>query len=244
MPPKHQTRYRADTLIKSFTPLTAKHQMTRASDVAKAVDEDLHYNMHVANTEEFLAKILPIPDAHVDAIYDRLQQQGHYDAVERHWVTSPPNPDPKQQKGPSVASSKARKTPLEKEFYGPFVEVATAIRNVCTALVKSKVITRGDDCVDGAWVNRADTALETRDADAASIRPDIVNASLSDNYEKLEQLIRDLTPKSNKVCISQIFVVVSSLICPSQSPEISPGTNDSHDKVRCMHRHMSQYLNH
>jgi hypothetical protein len=151
-------RSRADTGIKASTGSFVFRGKTMKIDVDEAVQKELS-SCQLADTDEFLKKILPVDEDLVSQIYNKLVAGGHYDEQTKQWQNLPRIPKE------------------EASMYGPFANLANAIRVAST--IPFYCSNLGQRC---NWYDRHEQQPKSRDENAPAIRPDLVCA-LGDEKE-------------------------------------------------------------
>ncbi|KAA1475414.1 hypothetical protein DENSPDRAFT_424375 [Dentipellis sp. KUC8613] len=115
------------------------------------IKRELQESTFIADTDNFLSNILPVPSGQVDIIYDLCTQEQIPDYYNGRWTRF-------------LASPKK-----EKELYDPIVAVANSILAKCR---QPNGITLKVD--DAYWKARPDESPSSRDEFTALIRPDLV----------------------------------------------------------------------
>lgn len=137
---------------------------TKAADVQRMIqDEITTENLHVAETDDFLAKLFPVDSAIVETVYNALVQSQAYDAEKKWWKNFPEG---------KVA---------EQGYYKPFTEAVESIRTASP----------GSGILHCRWVDRHNTPPKSLDTAAALIRPDILSLlSMKDNGKLEDEIDR------------------------------------------------------
>jgi hypothetical protein len=174
----HSAR-RRDTLLKASLAINSTHKRTLAASVAAMVETELDGNCHIADTDSFLESIFPLPRGRVESIFQRFQDNGIYD--KESWKDLP-----------TTAT-------LESNFYAPFTNLANEINKACVGIGLQRH-------VETYWFDRHSTSPQSRDEDAAEIRPDIVSVlGKSEAFKALEKELEERISKiknsKKKVCV-------------------------------------------
>jgi hypothetical protein len=152
---------------KSHTGLTATRMKTKelAQDVQDEVEEDFTLHYRVADTDQFLKKLLPVERATLDAVLLYMtNEEMLYDATANRWIGFP---DPACQESGATKKEKKLK---EKSLYGPFCAIAEAIRGF------SEKTRTASQMGDTQWVDYHAKSPKTQDRQAALLRPDVLFA--------------------------------------------------------------------
>ena len=141
--------------------LTATRMKTNelAQDVLDAVEEDLTLHYRVTETSEFLNRLLPVGKKMLDAILLHMIGEKLYDTHTRRWRGFPEH----------TRESRKEKKPKENALYGPFCEIAEAIRKFVESRTSSQM---------GAtqWIDYHSKSPKTPYSNAAQLRPDALFA--------------------------------------------------------------------
>lgn len=166
IPLHSEARPRRDTIIKPSIVIESTLEKTKAKSVALMVKDDLAGNCHLADTDAFLKAILLLPTTSVKKIYKRLEAERIY--TSGLW---------------KLFSSGSKK---EVAFYAPFVNIANRINEACAAEILGVQLKT-------YWLDQHSTSPQSRDKDAASIRPDIVSVlGTGEGLDKWEENIINL----------------------------------------------------
>jgi hypothetical protein len=93
-----------------------------AQDVQDAVEQDFTLHYRVTDTEDFLARLLPVEKKTLDAILHDMKHEKLYDTQTQRWKGFP---DPTRRE---EGETDTKKKPKENSMYGPFCAIAEAIR--------------------------------------------------------------------------------------------------------------------
>lgn len=172
-----QPRPRSDTIIQRTNPTLTREIPSRLT-LDKMINHDLGQRAPLAETNEFLDKLLPVNETDVGRVFTELcvkmnSEPPLYDNAIKHW---------------EGFSQPFRK---EKNMYQPFVRIATSILQACETLkIERKT-------ADTYWPKAVDSAPDTMTPRTTpKIRPDIV-AALGDKtaraaLEAYEQELKEL----------------------------------------------------
>ncbi|KIJ28942.1 hypothetical protein M422DRAFT_37145 [Sphaerobolus stellatus SS14] len=142
---------------------------SRASDVQKEVERDLANLYSVANTNDFLDKILPMSDAVIDNIMTALEADGVYNRTSKRWKDMPDT------------------IGLEKGLYPVFCTIANAVASI----VENKYALEGS--IRGRWIDCSSKSPISSDESAALIRPDMAYVSNPHQVKSLDSTLNKLT---------------------------------------------------
>jgi len=137
-------------------------QRDTAAELAKAVEADVRYNYRIADTPEFLEKILPVPSDMIESILKTLTKSGMY--AHGRWSGMPESDD------------------KEHLHYDPFCKVANTIRDC----VEQDIAGTPSGVVRATWVNRADKSPQSANKHAALVRPDCCLVTTTDAIDALD----------------------------------------------------------
>jgi len=125
-------------------------------DVEQAVEEDFRLHCCVADTTEFLRRLLPVEPATIQKIFQKMKDDKKYDTQSQRWAGFPdPNPNFK-----------------ENSLYGPFNAIAEAIRQAAENLRTGTATEAGPTM----WADYHSRSPSTQDSQPAQLRPDILFA--------------------------------------------------------------------
>ncbi|KAF9479360.1 hypothetical protein BDN70DRAFT_878848 [Pholiota conissans] len=141
-----------------------------AQEVSRAVDQDYDKHCRVADTEEFMTRLLPVPVSIIKAVREVMEYRGTYS--NSRWVAFPESKD----------------NPKEDAVYEAFIKVANAIHDVALSTANRpeedlKYFSRS------AWVDCHSKTPVSLEEDGAHIRPDAFLAldPLKHHIEELEK---------------------------------------------------------
>ena len=139
-----------------------------AAVISQAVHADVSRNFRVADTHEFLRRILPVPEELLDLVLQTLTDDGTYDRVAQRWNGMPESDQVK-----------------EEAFYDPFCKIANSIRKCVEEHMAG--LGKKNQAVKGVWLNRAKKPPQSADEFAALIRPDCIFTTNTDTIKTLDE---------------------------------------------------------
>src|ERR1700691_4639067 len=104
----------------------------QAQDVLDAVEEDFTLHYRVVDTNEFLNRLVPVEPSIVEKILQKMKNKGLYSSKTKRW-TKFPNPSQQKSEKKEEPGNKP-KLPQEKYLYGPFRDMAEAIREAAEGI--------------------------------------------------------------------------------------------------------------
>ena len=131
-----------------------------AEDVNAAVEEDLRLHRRVSDTQQFLARLLPVEEDTVNAILHSMKIQHLYNDQTRRW-TGFPDPSP-----PKTKSEDEREKKPHRSLYAPFATIAEAICKVAGTFASPSRSKMGR----AKWVDYHFKSPKSQGSEAAQLR--------------------------------------------------------------------------
>jgi len=152
-----------------------------SQDVQDAVEQDFTLHYRVADTTQFLDRLLPVKKSTVDAILQQMKKNKLYDSQTQRWNGFP---DPTRQ-------GSETKKPKENSLYGPFCAIAEAIRE----FVEARGRPSGSEMGSSKWVDYHSKSPKSSDSKAAKLRPDALFAlrAVAEQTVLMESQVRTLS---------------------------------------------------
>ena len=135
-----------------------------AKHVQDSVEEDLTLHYRVTDTTEFLNRLFPVEKTDLDSILEYMKDKEFYNSETRRWTGFP---DLTRQESESTEMKK----PKEDALYGPFSQIAEAIRVFAEKRRRST-----SEMGASKWVDYHSQSPKTPNSNAAKLRPDVIFA--------------------------------------------------------------------
>ena len=159
-----------------------------AQDVKNAVEQDFTYHYRVTDTEDFLNRLLPVQKATLDTILQNMKKANLYNPQTKRWKGFP---DP-GRRGSGSKKNEKKKRSKENSMYGPFCEIAEAIREFAE---------QGSSSEMGAtkWVDYHSKSPLSENTQAAQLRPDALFAFTAIAHQTVLEEVEEEAEEELKV---------------------------------------------